>query len=215
MKKSEKETKKNVKDNANKTSVELATTVVPDKVYEFIDAKPKTSEDYDNIILGLGYENATPQAIAAYLICRSTHPENLIKESTIWIYLHDWHDSDIDKAIFELEDLGYLKKVSTTKFKIQKIPNNVPILNDFKVSTEILNTQASPIAVGVYMACALYKYDDNLINDECLWANTYWSRQYIERGIEELEKLGYLIDTDSYFMLDGREVEIYEFVESI
>ena len=213
MKKSEKE--KIVKDNANKTSVELAVTVASEKVYEFKYAKPETAEDYENIIFGLGYENATPEATAAYLISRSIHPETRIKESTIWTYLHDWHDSGINKVIFELEDLGFLKKVSTAKYKIKQTPKNIQTLNDFKVSMEILNTKASPIAVGVYMACALYKYDDNLINDEHLWTNTYWSRQYIERGMEELEKLGYLIDTGSYFVLDGRVVEEYEFTESI
>ena len=171
--------------------------------YLFLDKKPVTSKDYDNILNALACNNAQPTAVAAYLTCRSVHNDDVINIGDINRYLNHWTDSEINAAVFELVDLDYLKEVSayrsnnTNNFNSCTFADN-KLFNNITTDNEILSTNASPIAVGVYTACTEYN-EDGCIDEEMLWNNTLWARQYIERGIEELEKLGYLVDTNRYY----------------
>ena len=199
-----------MKNRKAKTRLNLETLIPNNQKYLFLDKKPVTSEDYDNILNALNCDNAEPRAVAAYLTCRSVHNDDVINIGDINLYLNHWIDSDINAAIFDLVDRGYFKEVSYSKSKNTNNFNSCivadnKLFNNITTKNEILSTNTSPIAVGVYMACIEYN-EDECVDEEMLWN---------ERGIEELEKLGYLVDTNRYYELDGREIKIYKFIESI
>lgn len=203
--------------------------------YLFTYKKPVSIEDTNNILNTMYLDNLSPKAIALYILCRNEHSDRDISMEDIRMYASYWVDQDIEKALFELVDLGYLiedpiydlidsKLLPSYLTNFSKNRNLETVEQDKKgnmdsitinpVHTNILETNASPIAVGIYLACLKYNLNGQ-ITQEWIWNGTFWSLQYIARGFEELEKLGYLYKTDEYFVIDGREVDIYDFFENI